>query len=103
MPYLLPQAETITADDVDLIRRPVVPLYGLRFTGYLAISNPGPWHFTLTSDEGSLLALDGVEILSMDHIQPATAVSATVKCSAGLISQRLDYYERGGEQLLRLE
>ena len=100
---LLPQVETVIAEDIGLELSPRGINYALRFSGYLAIPTAGIWHFTLTSDDGSRLVLGDFEVAVMDRNQPATATTATVECTAGLIPLRVDYYQHSGGQALYLE
>lgn len=99
----IPKAETITAQDIDLVLRPSNTNYAFRFDGYLAIPADGAWEFTLTSDDGSRLVLGEKTVVSMDRDQPARSATTVVECTAGLVPLRVDYFQGLSDQELRLE
>jgi len=98
------EGTTFTVDKVDLDRRPRDEWYALRFSGFLQIPTEGLWTFSLTSDDGSRLVLDGKTVLNMDDHQSARTVTRMVEVKApGLVPFRLDYYQGDGGQELSVE
>jgi hypothetical protein len=68
--------------------------YGYVFTGFLKIPAAGDYTFTLDSDDGSRLTLDGRAILEYDGIHgEGDPRSATVTLQAGRLPIRLDYFQ----------
>jgi mono/diheme cytochrome c family protein len=68
--------------------------FGYVFTGFLKVPEAAAYTFTLDSDDGSRLAIDGRKILEYDGIhgtgEPRTA---TVELPAGRLPIRLDYFQ----------
>lgn len=98
------EGTTFTVTQVDLDRRPKQEWYALRFSGFIEMPEAGLWTFSLTSDDGSRLILDGKAIMTMDEHQGATTKNKTVEVTdIGLVPFRLDYYQGNSDQVLRLE
>ena len=68
--------------------------FGYVFTGFLKVPESGDYTFTLDSDDGSRLTIDGRVVIDYDGIhgegQPR---SATVPLTAGRLPVRLDYFQ----------
>jgi mono/diheme cytochrome c family protein len=68
--------------------------FGYVFTGFLKVPEAAAYTFTLDSDDGSRLTIDGRKILEYDGIhgtgEPRTA---TVELPAGRLPIRLDYFQ----------
>ena len=62
----------------------------------------GTYRFTVTSDGGVRLSIDGVLEIDEWRGQPPTTSSATVALSAGDHTIRLDYYENGAGAVAKL-
>jgi len=79
------------------------PDYAARFTGWIAISTPGPYTFFLGADEGAQLRLNGAIVIDMPT--PASGYqerSATVDLVAGLTPIQITFYESTGNAQLQL-
>lgn len=80
--------------------------YAIRWQGFLRIVKPGTHVFTLDSDDGTRLYIDGQ--LIVDHHGRHAAVydfiqaQGKIELAAGDHDLRLDYYEAGGGQAARL-
>jgi len=75
----------------------------LRATGYLKIPRAGNYVFRLVSDDGSILSIDGQEVINHDGNHGATAKDGELLLSAGKHPFVLDFYEAGGGQALSLQ
>jgi mono/diheme cytochrome c family protein len=68
--------------------------FGYVFTGFLKVPEAAAYTFTLDSDDGSRLTIDGKTVLEYDGIhgtgEPRTA---TVELPAGRLPIRLDYFQ----------
>ena len=78
--------------------------FSIRFTGTIAAPQTGTYTFFVTSDDGVRLWIDDQQIITdwSDHA-PRTR-SGTISLNANeRVPLRLDYYERGGGAVVRLE
>jgi hypothetical protein len=68
--------------------------FGYVFTGFLKVPADGDYTFSLDSDDGSRLTVDGQGIVEHDGIHgEGTAKTATVPLQAGRVAIRLDYFQ----------
>ena len=68
--------------------------FGYVFTGFLKVPAAGDYVFTLDSDDGSRLSLDGRVVLQHDGIHgEGSPKRATLPLQAGRIPVRLDYFQ----------
>jgi len=70
--------------------------------GIVRIDEPGAYTFRLISDDGSVLWIDGDEVINHDGVHPPTAKDATVQLAAGEHALRIEMFEQAGGQELRL-
>ena len=89
-------AKGVTADfDVQRLQNQFTPTdphhYGLRYSGYLWITEAGQYTFFTNSDDGSLLSLDYRLVVNNDGTHPLTERSGTVYLYAGLHRFQLLY------------
>ncbi len=77
--------------------------FAVRFSGYLQIEEPGEYEFSLSSDDGSRLLVDGTEVLNLDGIHPADWSQKKVSLSRGPHPLVVEYFESFGEESLKLE
>lgn len=77
--------------------------FGLRFEGFLHVPADGTYEFTLGSDDGSRLWIDGRAVLDVDGIHPYSKRSVRMKLTKGAHPLAVDYFERGGEEVLTVE
>ncbi len=71
-------------------------------TGYLLIEEAGEYTFRLTSDDGSMLLLDGERVIWNRGLHPATSMNSRIRLSAGLHALKILYFENDGEEHLSL-
>ncbi|WP_239152406.1 family 16 glycoside hydrolase [Virgisporangium aliadipatigenens] len=62
----------------------------------------GAYTFRLTSDDGSRLYIDDAVVVDHDGLHGATSKDGTVTLTAGYHALRVEYFEAGGGQELRL-
>lgn len=65
-------------------------------TGFITIDTAGSHSFMLSSDDGSALWIDGVQIVNNDGIHPIQSASGSVNLTAGLHTIRIVQFENGG-------
>ena len=71
--------------------------FGFVFTGILKVPADGEYKFTLDSDDGSRLAIQGKSVVAHDGIHgTGDPQHATVKLKKGRIPIRLDYFQGPG-------
>jgi hypothetical protein len=76
--------------------------FAVRLTGSITIPTSGVWTFTLGSDDGSSLRINGVQVLIQDSPQSFTSRNVAVTLAAGTYPIEVRFYENGGLQGLRL-
>lgn len=69
---------------------------GAVYTGYLIVPYSGIWDFTLESDDGSRLWIDGQLIVNNDGLHPVQARSGSAALDAGAHPIRIEYFENFG-------
>jgi PKD repeat protein len=74
--------------------------FGFRFDSCIEITAGGSYTFYTTSDDGSKLYIDGVEIVDNDGLHGAVEQSGVVSLSSGLYPIRVTFFEKGGGQVL---
>jgi hypothetical protein len=79
---------------------PVYAPFSVRFTGYLHIDNPGSYHLRVEADDGARLWLDGKEIAEGVTPLRVNRLLAQVELSAGDHPIQIDYFQRGGSNVL---
>lgn len=74
--------------------------FAIRFSGTIEIPVDGEFEFTLASDDGSRLTIDGKVVIDHDGIHGMGAKNGKVKLAEGTYPFLLDYFEAaGGEEL----
>lgn len=71
--------------------------------GYLLVDEPGEYAFRLTSDDGSLLAIDGETVIWNKGLHAPLPMTGRVRLDAGLVPLRVLMFENTGGAYLRLE
>ena len=69
----------------------------------LRIDAAGTYDFRLISDDGSRLVIDGSEVIDHDGLHGETAKDGTVTLSEGYHDLRVEHFEDGGGEVLRLQ
>lgn len=57
--------------------------FGFVFNTFLEVTQPGEYRFTLTSDDGSILSVNGEELIDNDGFHGMTPETATLRLPAG--------------------
>jgi len=70
--------------------------WGRRYTGVIAIPATGTWTFSLTSDDGSKLWIDGALVVNHDGLHGMTTATSNVTLNAGAHSIEARWFERSG-------
>jgi hexosaminidase len=76
--------------------------FGVRISGFITPGEEGDYRFSLASDDGSKLFIDGREILNNDGMHAVKEVSAPVRLAKGKHALLILYFERWGDQSLSL-
>lgn len=76
---------------------------GAIFRGYLFVPVEGNYKFSLNSDDGSQLYIDGISVIDNDGLHAPILKSNTVNLSAGFHKIRCEYFERTGGQICMLQ
>lgn len=95
--------EVVTARSITNDIRHRDEWYALSFVGFVIIPREGIWTFSVTSDDGSRLILDGQKLINMDQHQSPTTASVAVQADAGLVPFQLDYYQGDSNQTLHVQ
>jgi len=101
----LQPAKTGTLDDGHLSLEPAKDRkghFGMVFDAEFNIPETGDYVFSLTSDDGSALIIDGETIIGNDGIHPAKTVNMKETLQAGLHTMQVQYFEAGGNRTLAL-
>jgi len=76
--------------------------FGIRFEGRLVVPESGTYEMRMTSDDGSILWIDGTKVIDNDGVHAPVTVTQSVSLTAGNHPFRLDYYQ-GPRYLIALE
>ncbi|WP_339979589.1 PA14 domain-containing protein, partial [Gymnodinialimonas mytili] len=77
--------------------------FAAKFEGNLTVNEGGTYTFFLTSDDGSMLYLNGKPIIDNDLLHATRTLDVTVELQAGTHDLELRYFEAEGKQTLQLE
>lgn len=77
-----------------------VDTFAARHTGVIKIPTAGSYTFYLSSDDGSRLYLDGVQVIGNDGVHAQNEVSATRTLTAGFHDVRIEYFENFSDAAL---
>lgn len=103
--------QTSVVEDIDIpatiLSWPMAPetmtnRFAAIFEGAIYASGCGRYVFSLSSDDGSRLFIDGKLLIDNDGNHSMTEKTATIALSAGLHDIRVEYYENEGEAGLKL-
>ena len=76
--------------------------FGFEFNGYIDIASSGTYTFYTTSDDGSLLYIDGAKIVDNNGIHDKQERSGSKYLSKGKHAIRVAYFEKSGGQVLEV-
>ena len=77
--------------------------FALRFEGYLQIAKEGQYRLFIGSDDGSRVLVDGNELARVDGVHPYQEAVGRVFLTRGAHKIEVEYFEGGGEEVLRVE
>ncbi|MGA1044642.1 MAG: PA14 domain-containing protein, partial [Phycisphaerales bacterium] len=84
-------------DRVSVASKPREDEYALRFTGLIEVPATGVYEFFLTSDDGSVLRIDGDLVVDNDGLHSALTKSGTVALEQGLHRLEVGFFEASGQ------
>jgi hypothetical protein len=67
--------------------------FAIDYTGRFYVQNPGIYRFSLTSDDGSMLYIDGKLIIDNGGVHPARTLDGGVDLSGGIHKIRVSYFQ----------
>ena len=76
--------------------------FGVRFTGYVNISQEGIYAFSLSSDDGSRMFIDDVELIDNDGLHADEEQIGYILLASGYHKFEVCFFERGGDEVLSL-
>jgi len=98
---------TYTSFDVDALQNQEDPgdanNFSIRYTGYIQIDTQGSYTFYTSSDDGSKLFIDGIEIVDNDGNHGNRERSGTTTLTTGLHDITVLYYENSGGETLTVQ
>ena len=99
-------AGSFTAGDISFGTGPLWTPYGLAsnfgadITATISVASAGDYTFNTSSDDGSLLYIDGQLVVNNNFYQGATERTGTITLSAGLHTMEVQYFQGGGGDYL---
>ncbi len=76
--------------------------FGIRFEGRITVPTTGMYGLRITSDDGSILWIDGTKVIDNDGVHAPVTVTVNKQLTAGNHAFRLDYFQ-GPRNLIALE
>lgn len=107
----LPDFSTLTPVETGEVENDIISLdpaaqkkngVGLVFEGRLSLPHSGEYLFTLASDDGSALVIDGETMVGNDGIHPVKSVNMKETLEAGDHRIKVLYFDGGGQRALAL-
>ena len=77
--------------------------FGILFSGYISIPADGMYLFDLSSDDGSILFVDGLEFINLDGNHGLMRKSFAAPLQKGFHRFELKYYDNTGNETLKLK
>ena len=77
-------------------------LYGFNFTGYINVPSDGQYTFFTTSDDGSNLFIDNVQVVNNDGLHGAVEQAGTIGLKAGMHAISVNYFQQGAGNVLSI-
>ena len=95
---------TVTDFDIDALQALVDPgdtdTFSIRYTGSIIIATDDTYTFYTTSDDGSKLYVNGVEVVDNDGAHASQERSGSIFLAAGNYSFTVEFFERNGQENL---
>lgn len=95
--------QTAIADSIALPAGTTAEYQGRLFEGYISIPETGLYRFSLTSDDGSRLWLNGKLVIDNDGLHGSETVEGSAALAAGPHSIRVEYFNKTGGATLDLK
>ncbi|ASV28994.1 PA14 domain-containing protein [Maribacter cobaltidurans] len=93
--------------DVDALQNQEDPgdtdSFSIRYTGYIQIAAAGSYTFYTSSDDGSKLYIDGVQVVNNDGNHGTQERSGTLSLTSGLHEMEVLFFENGGGENLTVQ
>ncbi len=70
--------------------------YGVVFEGYFSVPRDGKYNFTLTSDDGSKLYIDGKVVVDNDGVHAPQTRGGSAALAKGVHKARVEFFQGGG-------
>jgi len=67
--------------------------FAIDYAGRFWVSHQGTYRFALTSDDGSILYIDGKKIIANDGTHPQNTLSGSARLSTGVHQIRVSYFQ----------
>jgi hypothetical protein len=67
--------------------------FAIEYTGKLWIENPGLYRFSLLSDDGAKLKLDGKVVINNDGVHAAMAINGGATLTQGVHDIKIEYFQ----------
>ncbi|HYT92746.1 MAG TPA: PA14 domain-containing protein, partial [Gemmataceae bacterium] len=96
----LTPVKTGTVTTFDLSISTTSTNWAVVYSGYLNVPASGTYTFSTTSDDGSALYLDGVQVVNNDGLHAAVTASGAVRLQAGTHALKVAFFQQGGDQTL---
>ncbi len=77
--------------------------FAMRFKGVFQAEKAGRYNFTVASDDGSRILVDGKTVVDVDGVHPKQAGNGRVELTAGIHTVEVWYFQGGGEWELEAE
>jgi hypothetical protein len=90
------------SQNISLNDSPRAEQYGLLYNGFIRIPEDGIYTFTLQSDDGSALWLDGIKRIDLDGAHGGLEKSANLALRKGYHTLRVPYFQDKGGSVLSL-
>jgi len=74
--------------------------FGHSFSGFILIEKDGTYEFQTTSDDGSILIINGFPVVDNDGLHGRKTVSGDIPLKKGSHKIKVHYFERGGQESL---
>ena len=76
--------------------------FAINFTGYINVPSDGQYTFYLSSDDGSLLYIDGIQLVGNDGLHALIQQSNSIGLKAGLHAVSVGYFNATGDKGLQV-
>ncbi|MDH4016915.1 MAG: PA14 domain-containing protein, partial [Actinomycetota bacterium] len=76
--------------------------FGLVFTNQINVPTSGDYEFYTNSDDGSILYIDGQVVVDNDGLHGPRTVANSVTLTAGLHDLRVEFFEKGGGEVIEV-